>query len=77
MIIRFLARLPSDISQRLTLREQLDPTRHHFKHFMARLHELEEAENVTKTIQTAVVDEQRQARRRDNLRQPDIVRKFP
>ena len=59
MIIRFLAGLPTDLSRRLTLRERLDPARHRFKDFVAKLHELEEAENVTKTVNTAVMDEQR------------------
>ena len=58
MIIRFLAGLPSEISQQLTLRERLDPARHCFKHFVVKLHELEEAENVTKPVHAAVVDEQ-------------------
>jgi len=61
MIVRFLAGLPGDLSRRLTLRERLDPARHRFKHFVAKLHELEEAENVTKTVNAAVVDEQRKA----------------
>ena len=56
MIIRFLAGLPMDLSRRLTLRERLDPARHRFKDFVAKLHELEEAENVTKTVNTAVMD---------------------
>jgi len=59
MIVRFLAGLPSELSRRLTLRERLDPARHRFKHFVAKLHELEEAENVTRTVNAAVVDEQR------------------
>ena len=59
MIVRFLAGLLSDLSWRLTLRERLDPARHRFKHFVAKLHELEEAENVTRTVNAAVVDEQR------------------
>ena len=59
MIIRFLAGLPSEVSRRLTLRERLDPTRHRFKHFVMKLHELGEAENVTKTVTTVMVDEQR------------------
>ena len=33
MIVRFLAGLPRELSQRLTLREQLDPARHRFTHF--------------------------------------------
>ena len=66
MIIRFLAGLPVDVSRRLTLRERLDPTRHRLKHFVAKLHELEEAENVTKTVNTAVMEEQRKV---DNLGQ--------
>ena len=61
MIVRFLAGLPSDVSRRLTLRERLDPMRHRFKNFVAKLHELEEAENVTKTVNAAVVEEQRKA----------------
>ena len=61
MIIRFLAGLPSNLSRRLTLRERLDPARHRLKDFVAKLHELEEAENVTKTVNTAVMDEQRKA----------------
>jgi hypothetical protein len=59
MIVRFLAGLPGDLSRRLTLRERLDPARHRFKDFVAKLHELEEAENVTSTVNAAVVDEQR------------------
>ena len=58
MIVRFLAGLPGDLSRRLTLRERLDPARHRFKDFVAKLHELEEAENVTSTVNAAVVDEQ-------------------
>lgn len=61
MIVRFLSGLPGDLSRRLTLRERLDPARHEFRHFVAKLHELEEAENVTKTVNVAVVDEQRKA----------------
>ena len=61
MIVRFLAGLPAESSRRLTLREKLDPARHRFKHFVAKLHELEEAENVTRTVGAAVVDEQRKA----------------
>ena len=57
MIIRFLAGLPTDLSRRLTLQERLDPAKHRFKHFVAKLHELEEAENVTRTVNAAVVDE--------------------
>ena len=59
MIVRFLAGLPNELSQRLTLWEWLDPARDRFKHFVAKLHELEEAENVTRTVSAAVVDEQR------------------
>jgi hypothetical protein len=59
MIVRFLAGLPGDLSRRLTLRERLDPARHRFKDFVAKLHELEEAENVTSTVNAAVMDEQR------------------
>ena len=59
MIVRFLAGLPGDVSRRLTLRERLDPTRHRLKQFVSTLHELEEAENVTKTVNAAVVEEQR------------------
>ena len=77
MIVRFLAGLPGDLSRRLTLRERLDPARHRFKHFVAKLHELEEAENVTRTVKAAVVDEQRKAvnpgpqrQRFDNRRPP-------
>ena len=57
MIIRFLAGLPVDLSRRLTLREKLDPAKHRFKHFVAKLHGLEEAENVTRTVSAAVVNE--------------------
>ena len=75
MIVRFLAGLPGDVSQRLTLRERLDPTRHRLKHFVAKLHELEEAENVTKTVNAVVIEEQRKAGnqgpRRTNWLQPD------
>ena len=78
MIVRFLAGLPGDISRRLTLREKLDPARHHFKNFVAKLHELEEAENVTKSVHAAVVDEQRktntQVSRRLNQPQPRDTR---
>ena len=66
MIVRFLAGLPADVSQRLTLRERLDPTRHRLKHFVVKLHELEEAENVTRTVNAAVIEEHRKA---DNLGQ--------
>ena len=59
MITRFLAGLPGDVSRRLTLREKLDPARHRFKDFVAKLHELEEAESVTRTVNAAIVDEQR------------------
>ena len=59
MIVRFLAGLPNELSRRLTLRERLDPARDRFKHFVAKLHELEEAENVTRTVSAAIVDEQR------------------
>ena len=58
MIVRFLAGLPGELGRRLTQRERLDPGRHRFKHFVAKLHELEEAENVTRTVNSAVVDEQ-------------------
>ena len=61
MIVRFLAGLPSELSRRLTLRERLDPARHRFKDFADKLHELEEAEDVTSTVNAAVVDEQRKA----------------
>jgi len=61
MIVRFLAGLPTELSRRLTLRERLDPARHRFKHFVAKLHELEEAENVTRTVNVAVADEQRKS----------------
>ena len=75
MIVRFLAGLPNDVSRRLTLRERLDPMRHRFKNFVAKLHELEEAENVTKTVGAAVLDEQRKASvqgpRRPSRPQPD------
>ena len=58
MIVRFLAGLPIELSRRLTLRERLDPARDRFKHFVAKLHELEDAENVTKMVGAAVIDEQ-------------------
>jgi hypothetical protein len=61
MIVRFLAGLPGELSRRLTLRERLDPARHRFKDFADKLHELEEAEDVTNTVNAAVVDEQRKA----------------
>ena len=61
MIVRFLAGLPAELSWRLTLRERLDPARHRFNQFVAKLHELEEAENVTKVVNAAVMDEQRKA----------------
>ena len=56
--VRFLAGLPTKLSQRLTLWERMDPARHQFSDFVAKLHELEEAEDVTKAVNTAVVDEQ-------------------
>jgi len=59
MVIRSLAGLPTDLSRRLTLWERLDPTKHRFKHFMAKLHELGEAENMARTVNAAVMDEQR------------------
>ena len=59
MIVRFLAGLPGDVSRRLTLRERLDPMKHRLKHFVSKLHELEEAENVTKSVNAAVMDKQR------------------
>ena len=75
MIVRFLAGLPGDVSRRLTLRERLDPMRHRFKQFVSKLHEMEEAENVTKTVSAAVLDEQRKSSvpgpRRPNRPQPD------
>ena len=61
MIIRFLAGLPADLSHWLTLRERLDPTKHRFKDFVAKLHELEEAENVTRMVSAAVVNKHRKA----------------
>ena len=68
MIVRFLAGLPTELSRRLTLRERMDPARHQFSNFVAKLHELEEAEDVTKAVNAAVMDEQRktgnQGRRR-------------
>ena len=82
MIVRFLAGLPGDLGRWLTLRERLDPARHRFKHFVAKLHELEEAENVTKTVNAAVVDEQRKTAnqgprppRFDNRRPPREVQR--
>ena len=75
MIVRFLAGLPGDVSRRLTLRERLDPMKHRLKHFVSKLHELEEAENVTKSVNTAVMDEQRktnaQEPRRTNRPRPE------
>ena len=61
MIVRFLAGLPREISQRLTLRERLDPARHRLKHFVNKLHELEEAENMTKTVNAAILDDQQRS----------------
>ena len=58
MIIRFLTELPTELSWRLTLRERMDPARHQFSNFVAKLHGLEEAEDVTKAVNAAVMDEQ-------------------
>lgn len=59
MIVRFLVGLPSELSRRLTLREKLDPARHRFKHFVAKLCELEGADGLTEAVNVATIDDQR------------------